>query len=342
MKSRALVVPRAHAEAARSRLRERGWLRPDLEVSRTELTVSFPIVDAANPLAADGTIEVGEFRPTRVAPRSYREGVRGLNAEERSHLPRAFDVVGDVVLIRLPPDLAARGPEVGEALLQFVPGARKVGWDQGVHGPERLRKLVALAGQGAWATRHRENGLEIDVDPEVAYFSPRLAREHARVADLVRPGERVFDVCCGVGPFALTIARDGNAATVIGIDVNPAAIALLRSNAQRLGFTDRIRAEVADLTDFLPHAGTADRVIFNLPREGIKYLTSVSEAVGRGGTLHFYEVIDRSAAERRPGELIATVGGPETWSAEASRVVHPYSPSSDLVAQTLHRRTASA
>lgn len=337
MRCRALAVPRAEAERVRLRLRDAGWLRADLGVSRDADRVYFPLVEEAAPSGTDGTILDHEFSALKRGPSSYRDRLTELPPEVRQQLPRAFDVVGDVVLIRLPDELVPWKEEVGRALLEFVPHARQVGWDQGVHGTERRRRLVPLAGGGGFVTRHRENGLDIEVDLERAYFSPRLAFEHQRVAAQVRAGERVYDLCCGVGPFTLAIARDGRAREVVSVDLNPDAIGLLRKNLDRLGLGRTVRPIVADLKEFLADAPAADRAILNLPHEGIKYLTSVGSRVERGGTLHYYEIMERSALEDRGRALVDHLGGPSHWQAAPARVVHPYAPTSDLVALTLTR-----
>ncbi len=342
MKSRALEVPRGEAERVRRSLREAEWLRSDLAVSRKGDLVYFPVTDEATPFAGHGTLVEHDFEPVKRPPASYRDHLTGVPAEVLPSLPRAFDVVGDIVLLHLPDEVLPWKESIGRALLEFVPRARVVGWDRGVHGPERRRSLVRLAGEGPFLTRHRENGLDIEVDLERAYFSPRLASEHRRVAAEVKVGERVFDLCCGVGPFALTIARDGRAREVVAVDINPDAIALLTRNLERLRLGARVRPVVADVAEFLPHAGTADRAILNLPHEGIKYLTSVASHVEPGGVLHYYEIMERSEARDRPAALAGLLGAAGNWRVRSSRVVHPYAPTSDLVGFVLERAREDA
>jgi tRNA (guanine37-N1)-methyltransferase len=329
-------VPRSDAEATRRELQAGGWLSDDRAVRRTEEFVLFPVRGPPDPPPASGTMVEVDLEDRTSAPRTYRE-LLDVSPEEEVLLPRSFDIVGDIVLVRIPPELRALGPPIGAALLRFVPGARVVGRDDGVHGPERRRTLTLLAGQGPWSTRHRENGFELDVDLAHAYFSPRLGREHARVAGEVRPGETVFDLFCGVGPFGLTIARAGRSGRIVAVDSNPAAIELLRATAKRLRIGPWLDSVIAPVEEFLPSAGVADRVVMNLPHGGIKYLAQVATAVAAGGTLHYYEVTEHTDVPGRPGalaELLATSG---RFTSDPPRVVHPYSPSSDLMAYQLHR-----
>ena len=337
MRSRALVVPRSQGEAIRRSLRLAGLLRSDLEIVRTEDEITFPVRDVGDIPAAWGTISERDF-PTLEGsgPTDYRELLE-LSAEERALLPRAFDVVGDIVVIRLPDELTARALAIGEALLAFVPGARVVGVDTGVHGPERTRRLERIAGSGPWTTRHRENGIALDVDLTRAYFSPRLAREHARVAAEVRTGERVYDLCCGIGPFSLTIARDGRAREITAVDANPIAIALLRGSAGRQRFPTPIRAIEGRVEEFVSSAGPADRIILNLPHAGIKYLPSVARTLAPGGRLHYYEVTSRAEYQERGTGVTHLLDTPGSWTIVDRHVVHPYSPTSDLVAFVLER-----
>ncbi|HEV2519490.1 MAG TPA: methyltransferase domain-containing protein [Thermoplasmata archaeon] len=339
MRSLALIVPRAEGERIRRLLSEGDWLRKDLRIATDSDSLALPLTAVPNPGVPGGRVGEWEFDPVAPpGPRSYRD-LLAPGGAGASALPRAFDVIGDVVLIRLPPGLSERHAEIGSALLQFVPGARIVGVDRGVHGTERRRSLLRIAGTGDWHTRHSENGLTMDVDLEAAYFSPRLAREHARIARLVQYGETVFDLCCGIGPFSLQIARDGRASKVVGIDLNGAAVALGLGNAKRLGLAGRVEFRHASLDEFIPVAGTADRVIFNLPREGIKYLAEVGNSVGPGGWLHYYEVTESVAKDRRPEELARVLreGSGGTWEPAQGRRVHAYSPSQELIAYALRR-----
>jgi tRNA (guanine37-N1)-methyltransferase len=337
MKGRALLVPKSRGESTRRALLEAGLLRSDLGILHEGDRLALPVVEGMPIPAGMGEEAQREFEPVRPPPPAdYRELLM-LSPAESAQLPRSFDVVGDVVMVRIPRELTPRSREIGHALLAFVPGARVVGADHGVHGPERRRSLEAIAGAGGWRTRHRENGIEIEVDLERAYFSPRLAREHARVAEDVRAGDRVYDFCCGVGPFSLTIARDGRARGITALDSNPDALALLRTSWQRQKFATPLTVVEQPVEVFAPTAEPVERVIVNLPLEGIKYLPSVARTVALRGRLYYYEVTPRTEFERRGESVLRTLERPEEWTVIEHHVVHPYSPTADLAAFVFER-----
>jgi len=337
MRERALLVERQRGEATRQALVRSHALRTDLAIRHEGERLAFPLVPGATVPPELGEVDEREFEPLRAdAPTEFRD-LLGWPASETQLLPRSFDVVGDVVLIRLPAGLESRRFEVGEALRRFVPGTRLVGLDRGVHGPERRRTVERIAGEGAWTTRHRENGLEFEVDLERAYFSPRLAGEHARVAAEVQAGDRVYDLCCGVGPFSVTIARDGRAASVVAVDANPVATALLRRTLARYPFGGRVTPVTARVEEFVASAGPADRLVLNLPHEGIKYAALVAPLVAPGGSLTYYEVVPRDEFARRGTVVESALSASGGLSVRSVRVVHPYSPSSDLVAVSVTR-----
>jgi tRNA (guanine37-N1)-methyltransferase len=336
MKGRGLRVPRSRGEEVRRRLLDASKLRRDLKILREGEFLVLPLTGAAPPPDEWGEVVQREFPSVApAAPSDYRVLLNG-SPEWKAELPRSFDIVGDIVLVRLPEALESRKDEVGRALLSFVPAARIVGLDRGVHGPERRRRVERIAGTGGWCTRHRENGLELEVDVERAYFSPRLAREHARVAADVREGERVYDLCCGVGPFALLMARDGRASHITAVDSNPDAVSLLRATRARYPWGGRIEVVEAPIERFLARAGAVERVILNLPHEGIKYLPSVAPTIAPRGRLHYYEVTPRAEFERR-AEAVVSALGPGDWRLLDRHPVHPYSPASDLVAFVFER-----
>ena len=180
MKARGLRVPRSRGEEVRRLLLDGSGLRRDLEILKEGEFLVLPIAGDASLPKDWGEVVLREFPSVAPpAPSDYRDLLEGP-PETKSDLPRSFDVVGDIVLIRLPDSLESRKGEIGQALLSFVPSARIVGLDRGVHGTERRRRVERIAGSGGWRTRHRENGLELEVDVERAYFSPRLAHEQDR------------------------------------------------------------------------------------------------------------------------------------------------------------------
>ena len=52
----------------------------------------------------------------------------------------------------------------------------------------------------------RENGAKFEFDFSKVYWNPRLVTEHQRIVDLLKPGDVLFDVFAGVGPFAVVAA----------------------------------------------------------------------------------------------------------------------------------------
>jgi release factor glutamine methyltransferase len=77
-----------------------------------------------------------------------------------------------------------------------------------------------------------------------ATLSARL-RERSRTSSLT-----IVDVCTGSGCVALALAKALDGARVVGVDDNPAAVALARENAARNGI-ERIEFVCADAVDFL-------------------------------------------------------------------------------------------
>lgn len=340
MRARGLVVERSRGEEARRALREARTLREDLAIVRRATDLVLPLVDGAEPPSTLGRLEEHDFPVQERPSRTEFRDLLDWPAERKRLLPRSFDIVGDIVLIRLPSELEGAQGEIGEALLRFVPGARLVGLDRGVEGVERRRRVERIAGAGPWTTRHRENGLAFDVDVERAYFSPRLAGEHARLASLSRPGERVYDLCCGVGPFSVMLAQAGRIAAVTAVDANPVAIRLLRGTLARYPFGPRVEPVEASVEAFAASAPPVERVIMNLPREGIKYGPQVAPLVAPGGSLHYYEVVRRDEVRERGNVVERALSSVGPFAVRELRVVHPYSPSSDLIAVTAMRAGA--
>jgi len=80
-----------------------------------------------------------------------------------------------------------------------------------------------------------------------------------------RPGERIADLYCGIGNFALPLARAG--ASVLGLEASAALIERARENARANGLVAQF--EPADLArPALARFGRFEKVLLDPPREG--------------------------------------------------------------------------
>lgn len=205
-------------------------------------------------------------------------------------LPGGFDRVGDIAVIGITPEAMPHAHTIGELLLAQHPTLKVVARRAGEYeGEFRTLPLAVVAGEDRLTTLHRENGVALHLDLARVYYSVRSAHERARIAALVRPGERVCVLCSGVGPFPLIIGRHSRAAEVIGIEKNPVAhgyaLQNLRANRKlrRVHFLEGDAAEI--LADFAPGF---DRILIVLPYGGEVLLPAALRALLPGGTLHFY------------------------------------------------------
>ena len=210
-------------------------------------------------------------------------------------LPRALDVVGDIAIIEIPPELKAHESLVGEAILKTHKNVRTVLAKVGaVSGTYRVREFDIIAGEPRTDTVHKEYGCKYRVDVAKAYFSPRLSYEHKRVALLVQKGETVVDLFAGVGPFSVLIAKNNEDAQVYAVDINPEAVELLKTNIRLNRVENRVFPILADARQVIEDklSGVADRVIMNLPEKAIEFVDIACKATKpAGGTVHFYGFI---------------------------------------------------
>lgn len=230
-------------------------------------------------------------------------------AEHRDAWPQAHDRIGDLLILRLPEDVAEFGTEVGFALLERHASARVALADEGVHGPYRVRRLRPLAARLAdgtliaaaeadlaalsTRTRLREHGMLLEVDPGEVYLSPRLAGE--RLGSLMalqllreRLGRplRVIDPYAGVAPALVPLMADADLVErVVAVDLNPAAAPLARLNLQAArrrrppGSADvQVTVATGDarrLADDPASRGAFDALLVNLPHDSLEHLPDV-------------------------------------------------------------------
>jgi tRNA (guanine37-N1)-methyltransferase len=215
-----------------------------------------------------------------------------LSAGELSNLYSSFDTIGDVIIIKIPDALQQKKRLIGQAILENLKPVKVVLMQKGpVSGEFRTRELKHLAGENRTTTIYKEHGCNFLVDLATAYFSPRLSTERLRIANLVKPNERVLNMFAGVGAFSIVIARVQPECKVVSIDVNPEAHRFAVENAKINKVAGRVDTILGDARKIIKsgNLGKFTRVLMPLPESASEYLGDAIFAVEPSGAwIHYY------------------------------------------------------
>jgi tRNA (guanine37-N1)-methyltransferase len=223
-------------------------------------------------------------------PKSLREALQGLLPPEELTKVRAFDIVGDIGILRLPEELLEKKHTIGEALLRVHRNLRTVLLQTSpVSGEYRTRELEVVAGEPRTETVHREGGCLFKVDLSKVYFSPRLSFDRMRIARQVREGEVVTNLFAGVGCYSIVIAKHSRASKIYSIDLNPDAYQYMCENVRLNRVGDRVVPILGDAREKAPTLEKADRVLMPLPERAREFLDTALAALKPGGVVHFYD-----------------------------------------------------
>ncbi len=229
------------------------------------------------------------------------EGRRNRRPETPQRTSGSFDVIGEIAIIKAR-DLD-KAHRIASAIMARKGSIKSVYMDTGISGEYRLRNLVLVSGPEMRSTIHRENGVVLKVDLEKVYFSPRLATERLLLSGRVKDGERILDMFCGVGPFAITIARK-RSAEIMAVDKNPSAIELLEENIRMNRLKGHITAAACDALSYAGKLSGMDRIIMNLPESSGEFLGAAIGAARKGGVINYYENLEVGNLGKRMREIM--------------------------------------
>ncbi len=130
--------------------------------------------------------------------------------------------------------------------------------------------------------------MQLRLNVERVYFSPRLATERKRIAGLVKAGESVLVMFSGCAPYPIVIAKNSKAKEVYGIEINPLACSYAEENA-KLNKTNNIRLYCGDVKKIMPKLKKRfDRIVMPLPMGGENYLDIALKKIKKNGIIHLY------------------------------------------------------
>jgi len=228
------------------------------------------------------------------------QGLKGL-------LPHKWELLGDVLLIRLPPELLPYKTEVAGTYAKLL-RARTVCLETGgILGVHRTPQVEVIFGEGT-ETVHKENGILYKLDVAKVMFSSGNMEEKRRMASLDCRGETIVDMFAGIGYFSLPLALHAKAGRVVACEINPVAFGYLVDNVQLNHVEGVVQPYLGDNRN-LPGSHWADRVLMGYVGTTEQYLPKAFELVKNGGVIHYHETCPIDEFPERPLSRITKAAG---------------------------------
>nr|XP_031309676.1 tRNA (guanine(37)-N1)-methyltransferase isoform X1 [Camelus dromedarius] len=252
----------------------------------------------------DDSFEKGELstlKQLNVSPQISRYNMEltyeNFKSEEilRAVLPEGQDVtsgfsrVGHIAHLNLRDHQLPFKHLIGQVMIDKNPGITSaVNKINNIDNTYRNFQMEVLAGEENMMTKVRENNYTYEFDFSKVYWNPRLSTEHSRITQLLKPGDVLFDVFAGVGPFAIPVAKKN--CTVFANDLNPESYKWLLHNCKLNKVDQKVKIFNLDGEDFLQgpvreelmqQLGPLSKerkhsvhIVMNLPAKAIEFLSA--------------------------------------------------------------------
>jgi tRNA wybutosine-synthesizing protein 2 len=298
----AIKVPKERAEEVRKRAERIGAKDRSRLITVDGDYVMIPILEEF--VDEFREFELVEEKPLFAKKRNLRDFLKNkIPKELHEHIPRAYKILGEIIVLKIPEEISSYSSEIGEALLEIHPNCKAVWRDFGKFGALRKPKLEFIAGKQVTETIKLENGCYFKFDVTRVMFSLGNQYEKLRVAKLVGRGEVVIDMFAGIGYFCIPIAKYSDAARIYAIEINPDSYRYLLENL-RLNSVDNVVPILGD-SKFVTPEGIANRVIMG-HINCHDFLEVAINALDERGFIHYHEAVPL-AIKNRPVERLKKV-----------------------------------
>ena len=301
MLSKGIQVKIELAEKVRKYLYKENLIRNDLKIDRDEKFVYIPVNEVSDKLRLYKYVERDFYKIDRKV-KSYKDSIL-IPYKLKHELPTSYDIIGDIILIRLGKSLLNYKEKIGESLLQSNKNIKTVCLINPVEGELRVRDLEVVAGEKRTKTIHKEYNLKFEVDISKTYFSPRLSSERKRISGLVNPYEVIVDMFAGVAPFSIMIAKYAHPRIIFALDKNKDAVYYAKQNIKRNNLLDKIEVIHTDAKHiqniFDRQKLRANRIIMNLPFSAYSFFEYALKIIANPCVIHYYDILEEYKIEER-------------------------------------------
>ena len=220
-----------------------------------------------------------------------------LAKKELRSLKKSFDVVGDIAILEIPPELEKREKLIAEKLIELHKNIKTVCKKAGDRsGTYRLRRYKKILGDG-FETIHKESGCRFKIDIRKAYFSVRESAERLIISQQVKPKEKILVLFSGVGPFGIVIGKSRRGSKIEMVEINPAACRYAEENIKLNKLVGSVKNYCGNIKKIHPSLGKYDRIVMPLPETAHKFLDIAIQHCKKSGVIYLYSIVGEQDSE---------------------------------------------
>lgn len=151
----------------------------------------------------------------------------------------SYSAIGSIVHVNLKPELLDYKDVIGRVLQDKLKGCTSVvNKIDNINNVYRNFEYEVIYGSSDLKTTVKENKCLFDLDFSEVYWNPRLCTEHERILKKLKPGDVLYDVFAGIGPFSVPAAKMG--CIVLANDLNPNSCKWLEVNKKKNRIKDEL------------------------------------------------------------------------------------------------------
>ncbi|XP_013398950.1 tRNA (guanine(37)-N1)-methyltransferase [Lingula anatina] len=200
----------------------------------------------------------------------------------------SYTVIGHIAHLNLKDALLDYKHLIGQVLIdKFKTIKTVVNKTNTIDNTFRNFQMEVIAGEDNFITTAKENGCQYKMDFSKVYWNSRLGTEHERIVKLLKPGDKLYDVFAGIGPFAVPAGK--KKCTVLANDLNPESHKWLQENLKLNKVGGQVQTYNLDGREFIRTVAKADLVswyredkyplqsvhfVMNLPAMALEFLDS--------------------------------------------------------------------
>ncbi|XP_063620998.1 tRNA (guanine(37)-N1)-methyltransferase [Cydia splendana] len=150
---------------------------------------------------------------------------------ENEDIVSGFTQVGHIIHLNLKDHLLEYRSLIGQVFVDKIKSCRTVvNKSSIIDNTYRNFSMEVIAGEEDFIVTVKENQCNFMFNFSKVYWNSRLGQEHERILGFVKPGDVLFDIFCGVGPFAIPAVK--KKCKVFANDLNPDSFKWLNHNAK--------------------------------------------------------------------------------------------------------------